>query len=311
MTADTHSVWAETCQPSNLKQYIFQNSKHETIFKEFVETQSLNGHLFLSGPSGTGKTTLANVLVKELKVDPLDVLFVKASENNQVDFYRDTLPLFVNSMPNGDFRVVILDEADFISQNAQAVLRKTLENPNNPTRFILTCNYPGRMMPSLKSRCQQYSFAAPNQEDVTEYVARELIQKGIKIDLDILDRYVAAGYPDLRSIFNMVQPSCINGVLLDITNESTDGDYKFDLLPLLEKGNWKGCRKLLCESVAGEEWESVYTFLYQNIHRCTKFQNQDNWDQAIIAIADMLDKHTRSPDPEITAISLITQLSQI
>lgn len=303
-----HDLWAESHSPATLDDYVFQSSKQRTIFKQAVANKALSGHLLLYGVHGTGKTTLAKLLVRELGVLEDDLLIVKAADDNSVEFFRDQVKSFIYSFPTGEFRVVLLDEADFISQSAQAVLLKYMEDPDSPTRFILTCNYVNKIRPALQSRCQRYHFAAMDQDDVTEYVANILIQEKVKFDLDVLDSYVAVGYPDIRGTINMLQPNCATGKLLPFEGDGSTNDYLFELLPLIKGGEWVSARQLLCKNVCPEEWEQVYRFIYENISDCF---NANQVEEALIIIAEHLYYHSIVADPEINAAAMIAKLSQI
>lgn len=308
MKDNEHLIWAEKYSPTTLSEYVFQSSKQKRIFEEAVADKCLPGHMLFYGVQGTGKTTLAELLIKELKVDEKDVFMVKASDDNSVEFFRDQVKSFISAFPHGEFRVVVLDEADFISLPAQAVLRKYMENPNNPTRFILTCNYVNKMMPALRSRCQQYRFNAMDRDDVTEFVASVLISEGVKFDLDLLDQYVAVGYPDVRAICNLLQPNCIGGKLEPFEETGTSKDFLFELLPLLQNGKWVQARQLLCKNVSPDEWEDVYRFIYENITTCFK---EEQVEESLIVVAEHLYYHAIVADPEINAAAMVAKLSQL
>lgn len=308
MQMDPSSNWAEKHRPKTIDEYVFQNPTHEKAFRRFINDQQLSGHLLLSGVQGTGKTAIARVLIDALNVDPMDVMTINASDENSVEVMRDKIKSFIQTFPQGAFKVVLLEEADYISHNGQAVLRKMLEDENNPTRFILTCNYANKLMPALKSRCQPFQFTSADRDDITEMVATVLMKEKIKFDLDLLDQYIAISYPDIRSIFNSVQMSCDGGKLLPLSNENNADDYRFELLPLIEKNQWRQARTLLCKNVAPEEWEGVYRFLYENVTRCFA---EDKVEDALILISEHLYYHAIVADPEINGAALIAKFTQL
>jgi DNA polymerase III delta prime subunit len=265
-------------------------------------------HLLLSGVQGSGKTTIAKILINELDIDDTDVLKINASEENSVDTIRDKIKSFVSTFALGPFKVILLDEADYITPNGQAVLRNLMETYNETARFILTCNYEHKILPAIISRCQHFRFKAGNRDDITEYVAQILIDENVTFDLDVLDTYVSIGYPDVRKIINLLQQSASEGVLHEPTGVASSGDYKFDLLDKIKAGDWHGARELCCGQVVAEEWEDVYRFLYENADKCFK---GEKWESAIVVIAEHLYKHSICADPEINAAAMFISLSTI
>ena len=171
------------------------------LFRSQVERWVKEGtipHLLFSGNAGIGKTTLAKILLNELGIDGLDVLEINASRTNSVEDVRDKIVNFVQMIPFGDFKVVLLDEADYLSPNAQAALRGVMEEYHTTARFILTCNYPNRIIPALHSRCQGFHIERVDVTEFTARVATVLVTEGVEFDLDTLDSYVKATYPDLQ-----------------------------------------------------------------------------------------------------------------
>lgn len=311
MNNDKHSLWVEKYRPQSLNDYIFHDELQQTAIESMVENQTIP-HLLFSGVQGSGKSALAHVLVNELNIDDTDVLIINASDENSVDVMRDKIKNFISTFAMGKFKIVRLEEADYISMAGQAILRKFMEEDfAESTRFILTCNYENKIIPAIKSRTQQFRFKASNKDDVTEYVANVLLNERIKFDLNLLDKYVSIGYPDIRKIINLLQQNSTSGSLQPITNESNTNDYKFELLDLLERDKWEQIRLLACDNVLQEEWEDVYRFLYENLHKAPKYQIHDKWEAGIVVIADHLYKHTLVADPEINAAALFIKLSQI
>ena len=146
-------LWVEKYRPKEVKDYVFRDKAQKDQVNGWVKDKSIP-HLLFSGHAGIGKTTLAKVLLNELEVNEYDVLEINASRTNSVEDVRDKIVNFVQMIPFGDFKVVLLDEADYLSPNAQAALRGVMEEYHNTARFILTCNYPNRIIPALHSRCQ-------------------------------------------------------------------------------------------------------------------------------------------------------------
>ena len=310
MNKDTHALWTEKFRPTTLKDYIFHDDAQRASIERMVADGTIP-HLLLSGIQGSGKTTLAKVLINELDIDEMDTLILNASDENSVDTMREKIKNFISSMAMGTFKVVLLDEADYISLQGQGILRNMMETYNEQARFILTCNYDNKIIPQIKSRSQQFKFSKGNKVDITEFVAKILIKEKVKFDLELLDKYVDVGYPDVRKIINMLQQNSNNGVLQAPQTDEETGDYKFKLLELMGSNDWTAVRKIACENVTDGEWEDLYKFLYENLQDSPKFVDQKKWDQGIILIAEHLYKHAMVADPEINAAALFIQLEQI
>jgi len=312
MNADKHQLWVEKYRPQTLQEYIFHDASQRSSIERMLSDGTIP-HLLLSGVQGSGKTTLAQVIINELGIDKSDVLTINASDENSVDVMRDKIKNFISTFAmGGKFKIVHLEEADYISLPGQAVLRRFMEEEfAESARFILTCNYENKIMPAIKSRTQQFRFNATDRNDVTEFVANILLNEHIKFDLDLLDKYVSVGYPDIRKVINLLQQNSNDGTLQSLVSEKESGDYKFSLLELIECDDWMSARKVACANVVTEEWEDLYKFLYENLHKAPKYQVSENWEAGIVIIADHLYKHSLVADPEINAAARFIRLSQV
>jgi len=224
-----HQLWCEKYRPTTLDEYVFHDESHKKAFTQMVANKTIP-HLLLSGVQGSGKTTIAQILIDTIGFESSDVLIINASDENSVDDMRDKIKNFISTFALGEFKIVLLEEADYLSKPAQAVLRKYMEDPISMARFILTCNYDDKIMPAIKSRSQHYRFKAANKNEIAEFGAKILIAEGVEFDLDKLDKYVAVGYPDIRKIVNLLQQNSISGHLLDQVAMIEAGDYRFVLL---------------------------------------------------------------------------------
>jgi len=310
MKAEKHVLWVEKYRPTSLDEYVFQDKSHKKAFEQMIADNTIP-HLLLSGVQGSGKTTISQILISALGIDPTDVLLINASDENSVDVMRDKIKSFITTYAMGKFKVIQLEEADYLTLNAQAVLRKYMEDPNCPARFILTCNYENKIMPAIKSRSQQYRFKAANRNEIAEYTATILLKEKIKFGIELLDKYIAVGYPDIRKIINLVQQNSIDNILQPITTTAEAGDYKFKLLDLIGADDWAQARTLACANVATEEWEDLYRFLYENLDKSKKFNKKDNWESGIVIITDHLYKNALIADQEINAAAMFIRLSQV
>ena len=205
-------LWVEKYRPNTIDGYVFRDAHQKHQIEKWIKDGTIP-HLLFSGSAGIGKTTLAKILFNQLEINYLDILEINASRENNVDTVRDKIINFIQMIPFGDFKVVLLDEADYLSPNAQAALRGVMEEYHHTSRFILTCNYPNRIIPALHSRCQGFHI---EKVDITEFTARVatiLVEENIDFDLDTLDTFVKATYPDLRKCINTVQMNSMDGKL--------------------------------------------------------------------------------------------------
>jgi|TARA_B110000902_G_scaffold260348_1_gene333114 replication factor C small subunit len=301
-------LWVEKYRPKTVAGYVFKDNAQRSQVNTWIKDKTIP-HLLFSGNAGIGKTTLAKLLFNELDINDLDVLEINASRTNSVDDVRDKIVNFVQMIPFGDFKVVLLDEADYLSPNAQAALRGVMEEYHTTSRFILTCNYPNRIIPALHSRCQGFHIAKIDQTEFTARVAEILIAEGVVPNLDILDTYVKATYPDLRKCINMVQMNVQDKSLLK-PNEGDSGasDWKLDMVELFKAGKIQEARKLLCGSVRPEEMEEIYRWLYDNIEL---FGDDTQQDTAVLTIKQGLVDHTLVADPEINLAATLIRLARI
>lgn len=306
-----NKLWVEKYRPVKIDSYIFQNSKHQKIL-ETTLLENLPGHVLLSGPAGTGKTSLSNLIISELNVDPSDVLRINASDENSVDVIRNKISDFISVVATGDYRVVQLEECDFISASGQAALKFILEEYVEYAKFILTCNDVTKIVQPLKSRMNVHlDFKAPDKQNITKRIIEILLSENIKFEPELLLKYVDICYPDLRKLIQMIQQHCVDGVLLPPVSVSGNDDYKFKIISLLETDQWSEIRNIICTHVSDQEMSDMYRFLYENLDKTPKFQNQDNWDNGQVLIAEYLYRDFSVSDKEINLIALIIQLGQI
>ena len=300
-------LWTEKYRPQDLDGYVFRDSAQRDQVEAWIKSESIP-HLLFSGAPGVGKTTLAKILIKQLGVDEYDVLEINASRENSVDTIRDKITGFVQTMPFGSFKVVLLDEADYISPNGQAALRGVMETYHATARFILTCNYPNRVIPALHSRCQGFHIERVDITEFTARVATVLVTEGVEFDLDTLDSYVKATYPDLRKCLNLLQPNSTTGTLIKPNeNDAGSKDWKLDAVTLFKSGKVTDARKLMCASVRPEEMEEVFRWMYDNLELWS--QDVEKQDQAIVIIRNGIANIPLVADQEINLSATLIELA--
>lgn len=254
-------------------------------------------------------TTLAKVLINEIGIEDYDVLEINASRDNNVDTVRDKIINFVQMIPFGPFKVVLLDECDAMSISAQSILRGVMETYASSSRFILTCNYPNKVIPALHSRCQGFHVEKTDQVEFTARVATILITENVEFDLDTLDTYVKLTYPDLRKCINTVQQNVSDLKLMSPTaGVASTSDYKVSMVSLFKAGKIQEARKLLCSQARPEEIEEIFTWMYQNLDLFGKDEEQK--DSAVLIIKQGLCDHTICADAEINLAATLIKLAR-
>lgn len=307
------SIWYIKHRPSTLEQYLFTNDQHQHSFTEMCKLQTIP-HLLLAGGAGTGKTTISQILINNC-IDPdnhdLDVLKLNASDTNSVDDIRTQVYGHITSSCLSKYKIVWLEEADYLSPNAQGILRDYMETYEQHCRFILTCNQLHKIIPALRSRCQQFFFKNSDEQDILEMTATILITEKIKCDLPTLTKHVKIHYPDIRAIINSVEQHSTTGVLLPPSTTNAMADIKSNLLTYIENDKWDELRQHVVTSVADEELDDIYEFLYNNLDSSKHFKRLENWEEAIVLIADHLHKHLQHSKPIINMAALLIQIKHI
>lgn len=303
------TLWVEKYRPNTLEGYVFRDQNQKTQVEQWIKSKTIP-HLLFSGAPGVGKTTLAKILLNTLDVIGTDILEINASRENSVDVIRDKITNFVQTMPFGEFKVVLLDEADYISPNGQAALRGVMEMYHQSARFILTCNYPNRVIPALHSRCQGFHIEKVDKTEFTARVAEILIAEGVEPNLDILDTYVKATYPDLRKCINTVQMNSAEGQLqAPNTADTGTQDYRIEMVDLFKAGKITEARKLLCSQARPEEMEDIYKWMYDNVEIFG--DSEDQQDEAILVIKQGLVDHSFVAEAEINLSATLIKLARL
>lgn len=302
-------LWVEKYRPKTINEYVFKDVAQKRQVESWVKDKAIP-HLLFSGSAGIGKTTLAKVLINELGIEEYDVLEINASRENNVETVRDKIINFVQMIPFGPFKVVLLDEADYLTPAAQAILRGVMETYSNHSRFILTCNYPNRIIPALHSRCQGFHVAKTDQTEFIIRVITILDRENVDFDPDVVDTYVKIAYPDLRKCINLLQQNITDGKLISPTAGAGDSsDYKIEMVELFKMGRVKEARELLCAKVRPEEMEEIYRFCYDNLELFGETEEQQ--DSAVLIIKQGLVDHAICADSEINLAAVLIKLSRL
>jgi replication factor C small subunit len=302
------SLWVEKYRPKHIAEVIFQDVRQQKQFEKFVEDGGTPiPNLLLSGVQGTGKTTISKALIRDLNIDSIDVLRINCSDE-KIDALREKVRGFATTFAMGAFKVVQLEEFDYLSLDGQALLRSLIEESSGNCRFIATCNYLNKIIPALRSRFQEFEFKAPDQEKVALRMADILEKEKVVFNPEDLLDFVAVGYPDIRKIIQLLQQHSGTGTLINPRDEVSSGDdWRFGLLECISSGDFKKARKLVCSSASKEEHADVYRFLYDNISKLSVKSK----DEAVLVIADYLYRHTIVADTEINLAACIIALSKV
>jgi DNA polymerase III delta prime subunit len=301
-------LWVEKYRPKTLDGYVFESDHQRSQIESWIRGGSIP-HLLFSGSAGVGKTTMAKILIEQLGMKHTDVLYANGSKEARKIDWVDKLINFCQTMAFGDFKIVLIDESDYMNPvSVQPALRNLMEEYHEHVRFILTCNYPNKILPPIHSRCTPIKI---EKTDIVEFTARAatiLVSEDVEFDIDVLDSYVKASYPDLRKCINSLQANSIDNVLHAREVSDDSKDYKFEMVELFKNGKIGAARKLVCSQARPEEMEEIYRWLYDNIEI---FGDDANQEKAILIIKQGLVDHTLVSDAEINLAATLIRLSHI
>lgn len=297
-----HGLWVEKYRPTTLDEYIGNDQIKEKV-KIYLESGDIP-HLLLVGPAGTGKTTLAKLLAKNTDCD---YMYINASSENSVDIMRNKIQDFCSTVGFKQFKLIILDEADFLTPNAQAALRNLMETFSRFTRFILTANYSEKIIDPIQSRCQVFKVLPPSKRDVAIRLADILTQEGVEYKIEDIGTIVTSGYPDIRRVINSAQRQTVNSVLKIDKYAMIANDYKLRLLEHLKNDSkaqaFTNIRQLLADSQVSNFTE-LYKLLYDEIETYAK----GHVAPVVLIIAEAQATDAFAVDKEIHIMAMIIKI---
>ena len=302
MESVKHSLWVEKYRPTQLDNYI-GNDHLKSKVSVYLESGDIP-HLLLFGRAGTGKTTLAKLLVNNIDCD---YLYINASDENSVDVVREKVKNFASTLGFKDMKVIILDECDYITPNAQAALRNLMETFSKNCRFILTCNYVERIIDPIQSRCQSFQIIPPSKKEVAIHTSSILNTEGVSFDNEQIVTMVNSSYPDIRRIINAVQRNIVDNNLIVDTESLVQNDYKLQVLEILQtqdkKNAFKNLRQLLADSQI-RDYADLFRLLYDEVDSYGK----GHIAEVILTIAKYELSDAQVVDKEINAMAMLIEI---
>ena len=298
----SNTLWVEKYRPTTLDNYIGNEHLKDKV-SVYLESGDLP-HLLLYGKAGTGKTTLAKLLVKNIECD---YMYINASDENNVDTVRTKVKNFASTIGFKDMKIIILDECDYITPNAQAALRNLMETFSKHCRFILTCNFVERIIDPIQSRCQSFQIIPPTRGEVAKHTHDILISENVTHEMDDLKVLIDSGYPDIRRIINSSQRNVVNGKLKLDTSSILQNDYKLKLVKVLKTQNkktaFKDIRQLLADNKI-TDFADLFRLLYDDV---------DDWGkghvaECILILAKYELSDSQVVDKEINAMAMLIEL---
>jgi DNA polymerase III delta prime subunit len=301
-----HSLWVEKYRPQTLSEYVGNDTVKETI-QQYLDSNDIP-HLLLYGKAGTGKTTLAKLIVNTIKCDSM---IINASDENNVDTVRTKVKNFASSMGFAGFKVIILDEFDYMTPNAQAILRNLMETFSKHCRFILTCNYHEKIIDPIKSRCQTFAITPPTKKDVAVQVARILDAENIKYDLKNVADIISSYYPDIRRILNTCQLQSAKGELKVDHQIMVESNFQTKLVDLLKANDDKRNMFMNIRQAVADNRLNDYSEMYSMLYSRVDEYAAGNTANVILTISEGLSKDALVVDKEIVFMSTIIQILNI
>ena len=297
-----NSLWVEKYRPKDLSTYI-GNEHLKSKVKVYLENGDVP-HLLLYGKAGTGKTTLAKLIVNNIDCD---YLYINASDENSVDAVRFKIRSFASTIGFKEMKVIILDESDYLTPNAQAALRNVMETFSKHCRFILTCNYVERIIDPIQSRCQSYKVVPPSKKEVAQQMVNILKEENCTFELDDIALIVNAGYPDIRRVINSAQRQVVDGKLKIDTSSVIQNNYKLQLLEMLSNGSKLNDIRQLIADNSISDYSELYRLLYDEVET----YGNSNVAECIMNIAEAQFQDVNVVDKEINFMSLIIRLMRL
>jgi|TARA_R110000796_G_scaffold79338_1_gene176397 DNA polymerase III delta prime subunit len=298
-----NSLWTESYRPTRLEDYV-GNEHLKSKVAGYLETGDVP-HLLLYGRAGTGKTTLAKLIVKSVECD---YMIINASSENNVETVRNKVTNFASSQGFKKWKIVILDEFDYMTQNAQAILRNLMETFSGHCRFILTCNYVEKVIDPIQSRCQTFQIVPPTKKDVAMQISKILNNEGVKFEIKDLVPIIDAGYPDIRKIINTCQLNSVKGVLQVDTKNLLENDYKMKVVDILKssddaRNKYMNMRQTIIDSKV-TDFTELFTLLYDKVDEYAP----SNTANVIIALSQGQTNHFHSIDKEIPMAACLIEI---
>jgi DNA polymerase III delta prime subunit len=300
---NNHSLWVERYRPNKLEDYV-GNEHLKSKVEGYLESGDVP-HLLLYGKAGTGKTTLAKLIVNSVECD---YMIINASDENNADTVRNKVKNFASSMGFKPFKIIIMDEFDYMTPNAQAILRNLMETFSKHCRFILTCNYVEKVIDPIQSRCQSFQIVPPTKKDVAIQMSKILKSENIEFDVKDLVPIIDASYPDIRKVINTCQLNSNKGKLKVDVQNLLENDYKLKVIDILKsnddkRNKYMKLRQAIIDSKAND-FSDLYTILYDKVDEYAG----DNTSGVILLLGDGLAKSAIAIDKEIIAASTLIQI---
>jgi|TARA_B100000959_G_scaffold222476_1_gene235515 replication factor C small subunit len=300
-----HGIWNEKYRPTSLDTYI-GNEHLKSKVRIFIETND-PPHLLFYGRAGTGKTTLSKIITKSIDCE---CLYINASDENSVDTVRDKVKGFASTLGFQSLKVIILDECDYITPNAQAALRNLMETFSRHCRFILTCNYVERIIDPIQSRCQSFQIVPPSKKEVAVHLSEILTNENVKFEVDDIATIINGAYPDIRKVINTSQRQVVDGILRMDAREVILNDYKLQILEVLKsskskKETFSEIRQILADAKV-TDFADFFRLLYDEVDN----YGSGHIAEIILLIAKYEQSDSQVVDKEINAMAMLIEILQ-